>query len=157
MEALSNTEWIALAGIIVSVVLFSIELCCRWYLPRQELRKREEKKIAEKKLKEAYAPLYEILRRAYFDNGVRNVVRNMNPYKPLVLEETEFTEVCNIVQNFGYHLPLQLQRGFTLALQKYDNKDYGGKKYCRFELVDFNGYWNHIFRMHDELRRKLER
>jgi len=145
----SESLSIQIIGVIITIMLGGTGLLLGyhyWHTAREETRKSRIQEVEEKKLREAYAPLYELFRRAKFDDRIRSVVRQINPPREYVFEENEFLRAREIIETRGYHLGRREQMGLTVAMREFDVKEHTGIRYYRFRLVDVEPHWNHIYR-----------
>lgn len=127
----------------------------------EEGRKDRRKDAIENKLKEAYSPLYEIMRRAHIDNRVRAVVRQIDPEKKFVFTEEEFTKIWSIVETFGHHLGGQERMALTNTIREdrvelHDFRLHEGIGWHRFEYTIMIEHYNHVYGMCRDLMRELD-
>jgi len=139
----------------------TIKITCYAKVTIEEGRKNRRKDAIENKLKEAYSPLYEILRRAHIDNCVRAVVRQIDPEKKFVFTEEEFTKIWSIVETFGHHLGSQERMALTNAIREdrvelHDFRFHGGIGWHRFKHTIMIEHYNHVYGMCRDLMRELD-
>jgi hypothetical protein len=157
-------DWAFLVEIIFNSVIVAATVCLAWYakVTIDEGRRNRRRDSIESKLREAYSPLYEILRRAHIDNGVRNAVRQISPTKEFVFTEDEYSRLWTIVETFGHHLGSQERMGFTNSLRE-DRKDLAdvrdlddGMRWHRFAMTVFDKHYIHVWRTCEHLIKELD-
>ena len=126
-----------------------------------EGKKNRRKGNIENKLKEAYSPLYELLRRAHIDDGLRTAVRQTSPEKKFVFTEEEFARVWSIVETFGSHLGSQERMALTNALREdrptiHDIKILAEVRWHRFEGATMSGHYDHVLGTCRDLMKELD-
>jgi hypothetical protein len=161
---LGPADWALLIEITSDLVIVAATVFLAWYakVTIDEGKKNRRKDNLESKLKEAYSPLYEILRRAHIDNGVRNAVRQIPPTKEFVFREDEYARLWTIVETFGHHLGNQERMGFTNSLREHrqdlaDVRGLGdGTRWYRFASPIMEKHYMHVLRTCQDLVKELD-
>jgi hypothetical protein len=150
--------------IVLNAVIVIATVCLAYYakVTVDEGKKNRRKDVIESKLREAYSPLYEILRRAHIDDGVRNAVRQISPTKEFVFREDEYARLSSIVETFGHHLGSQERMAFTNSLRedrqdRADVRNLGdGTRWYRFARSVMENHYMHVWRTCQDLMKELD-
>jgi len=118
-------------------------------------REDREFRLLEAKLQKAYQPIYEILRRAQFQNA-RPDKENYS------IQKSELLEIQKIVANYGHYLTQNLEQLLTIKIinripiyPPWKPKE--SDDYIIFQPVDLDEIYNIIKSKKDELKKQLEK
>jgi len=162
------SEWLGWTQAILAAVttVATVLLAVYAYGTIREMKRDRARITAENMLQNMFSPLYEILRRARFEDNGRSNAR-MKPLRPgdvgprdYALEKPEFQRIQDLIERFGYYLVEIQQEGFQKILGKFDTVDVpvglGSKVYYRFHNGDMDPLFDYVMNRRKELRTQLQ-
>lgn len=132
----------------------------------EEGKKNRRKDTIEKMLESLYSPLYELMRRAgYEDTEERRWVRQQPSTqgpRDYAFEERELEEVRHIIEKYGHYLDQTILMKLNITLDRFDqvipsySTSAGPHPYYRFWNGDMDPFFRHVDKRCNELREQLQ-
>ena len=135
----------------------TIVLAVYAYLTIQEGKKDRRKDTIERMLENAYSPIYEILRRAKFENDERSQARGKIPGFDWVVTRTELDRMREIIEKFGHYFDRKESGKLAMFLERAKYTRTGTTPYWGFSEIEMSQCFEFITRERDRLKQELDR
>jgi len=134
----------------------TIVLAAYAYLTVQEGKRDRRKDTIEKMLEDAYSPVYEILRRAKFENNERSQARAKLDGFDWVVTGAELGRMREIIEKFGHYFDRDESRRFAMILERAKYTRVGTSPLWGFGETEMGQWFSYIMRERDRLKRELD-
>lgn len=148
------TDWITAISTI-AMTIATVVLAIYAYLTVEEGKKNRRKDTIEKMLENVYSPLYEILRKAKFENHERGEARPLSGFEWAVYDN-ELQTMREIVEKFGHYFDDRAEfEKVSMLVQRPKRTRVGLNWFNGFSEVDMAEHFGYIKRRRDELTDEL--
>lgn len=135
----------------------TIVLAVYAYLTIQEGKKDRRKDTIERMLENAYSPIYEILRRAKFENDERSQARAKVPGFDWVVTRTELERMREITEKFGHYFDRKESGKLAMFLERAKYTRTETTPYWGFSEIEMGQCFEFITRERGRLKLELDR
>lgn len=119
-----------------------------------EMTKDRRKDTVERMLENVYSPLYEILRKAKFENGDRSKARS-HPGFEWSVKDDELDRIRNTVERFGHYFDRDEVTKFSRLLEKPKRTRVSVFWFNGFSEVEMSGRFEYIKKQRQDLMEEL--
>jgi len=126
------------------------------YVTIQEGKKNRRKDKIEKMLEQAYSPLYEILRRAKFENGERSAARQKGGFD-FAVTPVELDRMREIMERFGHLIGKPQSERISMIVERSKYTRTGTSPWRGFTSeMEMDKHYNYLREERDRLRQELD-
>jgi len=152
----SVRSFVAYSTSEVLTLMAAIAVALYAYKTVYEMTKDRRKDTVEKMLENVYSPLYEILRKAKFENDERNKARSLSGFEWSVKDD-ELERMRNTVERFGHYFDRDEIAKFSRLLENPRRTRVNVFWFNGFSEVEMSRHFEYIVKQRQDLMEELRR